>query len=270
MTVTRQVSPAASATTISSTVNSTTREGDPAETYSFTIVNQSGVSQSYAIFCKEPAVHPPAHGLVSHAVLVAHGVASGSGTAFLALPRTELYALCGTNYKDGSVQVRVLDRRQVSLGIGSSDTLRHGTTCVTQVTSATPSFDLWGGPADDRGEVGAFCIETGADFTYEQAAAKNFILGLGLSSSGHELVGLYASFTPVPRTTYQIWPSKTFYVVPERTEVNAPRAATDLRTAYEIDFTMRLPHVQLVHNESNVIEIVDRDPTPGSATPSKL
>lgn len=174
MTVTRQVSPAASATTISSTVNSTTREGDPAETYSFTIVNQSGVSQSYAIFCKEPAVHPPAHGLVSHAVLVAHGVASGSGTAFLALPRTELYALCGTNYKDGSVQVRVLDRRQVSLGTGSSDTLRHGTTCVTQVTSATPSFDLWGGPADDRGEVGAFCIETGADFTYEQAAASEF------------------------------------------------------------------------------------------------
>jgi hypothetical protein len=99
---------------------------------------------------------------------------------------------------------------------------------------------------------------------------ENFILGLGLSSSGHELVGLYASFTPVPRTTYQIWPSKTFYVVPERTEVNAPRTATDLRTAYEIDFTMRLPHVQLVHNESNVIEIVDRDPTPGSANPSKL
>ncbi|KAL3450342.1 hypothetical protein BJX65DRAFT_305184 [Aspergillus insuetus] len=245
-------------------------EGDPAETYSFTIVNQSGVSQSYAIFCKEPAVNPPAHGLVSHAVLVAHGVASGSGTAFLTLPRTELYALCGLNYKEASVQIRVLDRRPVSLGTSSSHTLDHGTTCVTQVTSATPSFALWGGPADDRGEVGAFCIETGADFTYEQAAAKNFILGLGLSSSRHELVDLYASFTPVPRTTYQIRPSKTFYVVPEQTEVNSPRTAMDIRTAYEIDFTMRLPHVQLVHNEGNVIEIVDRDPTPGSATPLKL
>jgi hypothetical protein len=174
MTVTRQVSPTASATTISSTMNSTTQEGDPAGTYSFTIVNQSGVSQSYAIFCKEPAVNPPAHGLVSHAVLVAHGVASGSGTAFLTLPRTELYALCGINCKDATVQVRVLDRRPVSLGTGSSHTLRHGTTCVTQVTSATPSFALWGGPADDRGEVGAFCIETGADFTYEQAAASEF------------------------------------------------------------------------------------------------
>jgi hypothetical protein len=63
------------------------------------------------------------------------------------------------------------------------------------------SFALWDGPAVDRGEAGAFCIQTGSDFTYEEATISmfsyrptesgwaptqtdNFILGLGLSTTG--------------------------------------------------------------------------------------
>ncbi|KAL3456428.1 hypothetical protein BJX64DRAFT_294112 [Aspergillus heterothallicus] len=227
--------------------------------YSFTISNRPGVGQSYAIFSRAPTVEPFAQGLTSHAILIAHGVASISGTAFVSIPRGSYYAICGTTHQDEAITSHVFDRRPVTLSVLDSPVPRHGTTCVTQVLSDGLSFALWSGPAGDRGEVSAFCIQTGSDFTYEQATTNNFILGLGLSTSGTSQVGLYASFTPSPRTTYQVTPSKLFYVAAVKVQVNAPIRDEDLSNACQVDFSTRSPYVKLVHSDNNAIEVVDSD-----------
>jgi hypothetical protein len=142
--------------------------------YSFTILNRTGMSQSYALFSQPPIVKPAVEKLTSHAILVARGVASGSGKAFLTVRRDEYYAICGLSHEDESVQMRVLDRCAVTVASGRSNNFRPGTTCVVDMLSSAPSFVPWGGPADDTGELGAFCLRTPGGFTYEQA--KNSML----------------------------------------------------------------------------------------------
>ncbi|KAL2793186.1 hypothetical protein BJX66DRAFT_339092 [Aspergillus keveii] len=232
---------------------------NPSTSYSITILNRSSVSKSYAIFTHVPAITPTAQGLTSHAILVAKGVAPKSGTAYFSIPRESYFAVCGTSHQDEATKTHILDRRPVTLGAVETSVLRPGTTCVTQVVSDALSFALWDGPAGDRGEAGAFCIQTGLDFTYEEATTNNFILGLGLSTTGSAQVGLYASFIPTPRTTYQITPSKLFYIVPRQLSVNAPRNDEDFANACQVDFLVRSAHVKLAHNDNNVIEVVDDD-----------
>ncbi|KAJ0415146.1 hypothetical protein BJY00DRAFT_318136 [Aspergillus carlsbadensis] len=231
----------------------------PSTSYSITISNRSTVSQSYAIFSQVPTITPTAQGLTSHAILVAKGVAPKSGTAYFSIPRESYYAICGTSHQDEATTIHVLDRRPVTLGVAEASILRPGTTCVTKVFSDTLSFALWGGPAVDRGEAGAFCIQTDSDFTYKEATTNHFILGFGLSTSGSAHVGLYASFIPTPRTTYQITPSRVFYVVPRQLSVNAPRSDEEFANACQVDFSTRSAHVKLAHNDSNVIDVLDDD-----------
>ncbi|KAL3487024.1 hypothetical protein BJX62DRAFT_241422 [Aspergillus germanicus] len=232
---------------------------NPSTSYSITILNLSSISQSYAIFSQVPAIKPTAQGLTSHAILVAKGVAPKSGTAYFCIPRESYFAVCGTSHQDEATTTHVLDRRPVTLGVVETTILRPGTTCVTQVVSDALSFTLWGGPAGDRGEAKAFCIQTGSDFTYEEATTNNFILGLGLSTTGSAHVGLFTSFVPTPRTTYQVTPSKVFYVVPRQLSVNAPRKDEDFANACQVDFSVRSAHVKLAHTDNNVIEVVGDD-----------
>jgi hypothetical protein len=147
---------------------------NPSTSYSITIFNRSSVSQSYAIFSQVPTIKPTAQGLTSHAILVAKGVAPKSGTAYFSIPRESYFAVCGTSHQDEATTTHVLDRRPVALGVVETSILRPGTTCVTQVVSDALSFALWDGPAVDRGEAGAFCIQTGSDFTYEEATTGIF------------------------------------------------------------------------------------------------
>jgi hypothetical protein len=119
--------------------------------YSFTIHNRSGISQSYSLFSHVPCITPSVKDITPHAILVARGIAPGSGSAFLTTPRDDYYSICGTIHQDEAVQMRVLDRRAVRLGSSSSGDLHRGTTCVAKVLSGAPSFTLWGGTGDDKG-----------------------------------------------------------------------------------------------------------------------
>lgn len=253
------------------------------DTYSITINNKSGSSQSYSLFAQVPTVKPSADTLSLHAILVARGITTSSGTAIMTIPKGDYYAVCGVNYQDEAVQMLVLDRQPVSLGPTSSNERRRGTTCFMKAQQNSLSFDLWKGPGEDKGEAGSFCVQTGADFTYYQAknskwgldketaicltySADQFMIALGLASSGSPRVGIYASFVPVPRTLYQITPSKVFYVVPRALAVNKQLASdVDFSQACQIDFSLHPRHVVITHNDDSTLAISDE--TPSSPAP---
>jgi hypothetical protein len=90
-------------------------------------------------------------------------------------------------------------------------------------------------------------------------------VGLGLSTSGSPRVGLYASFIPTPHTTYQITPSKKFYVVARELGVNQPKPDdVDFAQMCQIDFAVQSSHIQLVHNDDSMLSILDGE-SPSSA-----
>lgn len=174
------------------------------------------------------------------------------------------------------MQMLVLDKRAVNLGSTSSDDRRRGTTCLTKAHHGSLSFELWKGSAEDRGEAGSFCIQTGPDFTYEQAKnselacrthpdelvlmsfADQFIVALGVASSGSPRVGVYASLIPLPWTLYQIKPSKVFHVVPRAFRVNEMQPdAIDLSQACQIDFSQHPHHVVLSHNADTTLAVLE-------------
>lgn len=142
---------------------------DLAPFYSFTIQNESGISQSYSLLSQLPIVKPSVDGITSHTILVARGIATRSGSAYFTIPRDNFYAICGTSHSDTDVQIQVLDKRSVKLGSGTVKNLNPGTTCIVEIASETPAFALSGGHAEDKGGLGAFCIKTGQDFKYQQA-----------------------------------------------------------------------------------------------------
>lgn len=142
--------------------------------YTITLLNKTGASQSYALFSQPPSVKPTVERLTSHAILVARDVAARTGNAFFTFPRDKYHAICGVNQQDDSVHLRVLDRCAVTLGSGRTSNFHRGTTCAMDASSATPFFASWAGPADDQGEIGAFCLRTPGGFTFEKA--KNSML----------------------------------------------------------------------------------------------
>lgn len=137
-------------------------------TYSFTIHNKSGGRQSYALFAGEPDVKPVQDHITSHAIVAARGVASGSGTAAIVIPRNDPYAICGTIYLNQSIRIQVLDRQQVRLGSKVSGFDRPGTNCLMHVEAGALFFLPWSGLAHDTGETGAFCVKSN-DFSDKEA-----------------------------------------------------------------------------------------------------
>jgi hypothetical protein len=83
-----------------------------------------------------------------------------------------------------------------------------------------------------------------------------WIVGLGLCTSGSAFVGIYAPFAPTPRTDYQIEPSKVFYVVPRALEANEKKPeALHFSQECKVNFELLCPSVQLVHDDDNVIRV---------------
>ncbi|KAK1830479.1 hypothetical protein QBC39DRAFT_434726 [Podospora conica] len=242
------------------------------ESFSVTIHNKSGGLQNYTLFSQPPEVKPTAQSLTARALFVAKGVASPAGSTTFDIPSDELYAICGTMHAD----VSVVDRRLVKLG--SSTPPQPGTTCVVDVVDGTPSFGLWGGAVSDMGKEGAFCVKTTAGFTLDAARSEQYFVGLGLAQSPSTWTGLYASFIPGPLATYQITPSKVFYIVPAAFRVNQPMPSEgdiSLNNAFRIDFALTPPDVDLLHNGDNLLSLVAKDsdlllrdpPSPAPSSP---
>ncbi|KAF4443316.1 hypothetical protein F53441_11468 [Fusarium austroafricanum] len=139
-----------------------------------TITNSTGSTQSYALFADTPTITPGIKPISNNIILVLRGVASASGQAYFTLPKSPLYAACGTSYCGESTvetQVEVLDIRPIEVGHRADDQgLMAGTTLELVIKRGTPNFA--NRPDILRfGNEGCFCIRTSSEFTHSQARA---------------------------------------------------------------------------------------------------
>ncbi|KAI5201224.1 hypothetical protein E4T42_08722 [Aureobasidium subglaciale] len=182
---------------------------------SITITNASGSTQSYALYAAPPNITPTVSDINTNAILVLRGVACTSGQAYFTIPKTPLYAVCGTSYGGESTvetQVEVLDTRPIQIGQKKDDgVLVAGTTLELLIRKGTPTF----APKADvpsSGDEGCFCIRTSNEFTHSEARAGDFVVGISLYKKLSRYVGPFATFRPAPGMEYQIEPLNRFYL----------------------------------------------------------
>lgn len=140
-----------------------------------TINNNSGTTQSYALFAAEPAIDPPLEtsaNLRNDFILAFRGLSGHGGQALLAMPYEELNGVCGTRahelLNDG-VQVEVLNYKPIRLGyVKSAGQVVPGTTCDVTAANGSLKFDV-DQALPSLGASGAFCIRTKPDFSYKEA-----------------------------------------------------------------------------------------------------
>ena len=153
--------------------------------YTITIANKSGSKQSYGLFAETPGVRPSVSNIRTSIITTFPGVASGTGQARLDIQK-QLFALCGLSRHDGDVSdsnvavevgdaldsntgIDIFDKRPVTLGTKlENGQFNPGSEWNVVVSQGSPSF------SEDTstkfsGELGAFCIKTGTDFTALEA-----------------------------------------------------------------------------------------------------
>ncbi|KAA8895544.1 hypothetical protein FN846DRAFT_818155 [Sphaerosporella brunnea] len=229
--------------------------------FSIAINNRSGGKKNYAIFTAAPNVTPSVDGMWTSIIAVLRGVANGSGDAFFSVPK-QVYAICGTRNSDMKAQFinEVLDRRQVSLGIVSSNgKLEPGTALEVEVSDGSPTFTT-GTQPPPSGDEHAFCVRTRPGFTLEIAKEGNYILGVGGAPNKLEqkVSGSYAFFIPHPNVTYQIKPSNVFYIASVSGEVQARRITTPdlISSACVVDFDiLQTDDIQVVHDANGQLVV---------------
>ncbi|RSL58332.1 hypothetical protein CEP53_006151 [Fusarium sp. AF-6] len=228
---------------------------DRSETYSFTIYNKSDLRQSYTLFSKAPDVEPAVQHITSHAILVARGIPPGDGIATFVIQSHSFYAICGSMYQDEAAQMYALDRKPVKLGTGIGEGAKAGTTCTLKASPDNPCSGSLEVGKQGEGKPGAFCLKTGV-FHYKEAQSNGYMAALGLSTAPNARVGVHASFIPSPRTTYQITPSKVYYIVPTAFRANEVKPdEVDLSKAVQVDFSTASLDVQIIHDNENKLSI---------------
>ncbi|KAK2605657.1 hypothetical protein N8I77_008481 [Diaporthe amygdali] len=235
--------------------------------FTISVANKSGVMQSYAIFSDAPTIRSsggsPGTSTRSTIRIITSvkGVSSGQGMGCFTLSK-KLYATCGTYDVDSDPSegdeerspvgtgTEVIDQRPVALGKTDVKGKNIGGTLLEVDSSGgSPAF-VNGGDQEAAGEVDCFAIRTRSEFTSQEAKLNKFVLGF--SSSLRHTIGAYATFVPAPNQTYQVKPSKVFYVAIGT--YNARDLVKEgLRTAtatFRVDFEeLSTNDVQLVHDE---------------------
>ncbi|KAL5610441.1 hypothetical protein FOBRF1_006558 [Fusarium oxysporum] len=235
-------------------------QSDRSETYSFTVFNQSDERQSYTLFSKAPTIEPAVDLVNSHAILVARSIPPGEGIATFVVQSNSFYAICGSMYQDEAAQMYALDRKPVKLGTGVGAGAKPGTTCVLKASPDNPSFDSLEAIERGEGKRGAFCLKTEV-FSHKEAQSNGYIVALGLSTAPNAHVGVHASFIPSPKTTYQITPSKVYYIASSALRANELKPIeVDLSKALQVDFSTSSLDVQIIHDNENVLSILNTVP----------
>ena len=150
------------------------------ETITFTVENMSGITQNYAIFAGEPEIKPKVHDLRNDIFTSFQGVASHGGRAYFTMPRYQLSAICGTYIRssvESGIQIEIVDHMSITLGSTSArGTVRPGTTCGVVIEDGSPVFAKH--TISDGGNAKCFCVQTGADFTYQEASSSESLTPL--------------------------------------------------------------------------------------------
>ncbi|KAF5020611.1 hypothetical protein F66182_7360 [Fusarium sp. NRRL 66182] len=224
-----------------------------------TITNATGSTQSYALFADTPKITPGIASISSNIILVLRGVASTSGQAYLTLPKSPLYAVCGMSYGGESTvetQVEVLDTRPVEVGHTADDgTMVAGTTLELVIKRGTPNFankpDI---PLTGRQDC--FCIRTSTEFTHSEARAGDFVVGVSLFKKLSRYFGPFATFRPAPGAEYQIQPLNRFYLAVGDYDVRSPTLGGLEKRSCLIDFgVLELDNVQVHHTQTGRLTV---------------
>jgi len=251
--------------------------------YSISISNESGEKQNYAIFSEAPAIKSSSSmdvKVTTGIIASVRGVSSGHGMGCFTLSK-QLYATCGTFDADFGgpggddskspvgTGTEVIDQRPVVLGsLNSHGTLIPGSLLQVETNSGSPSF-ISKDP-ELGGELDCFAIRTKGDFTTQEARQSMFVghrlyfaitmltpcvsdkYIFGYCSSLRHTIGPYATFVPAPNQTYQIKPSKVFYITVGTFNARDLAKTDTLKTlpsTCHIDFdALATDAVQLVHD----------------------
>ncbi|KAF9871807.1 hypothetical protein CkaCkLH20_10741 [Colletotrichum karsti] len=201
------------------------------------------------MFADAPKITPGVATINNNIILTLRGVASASGQAYFTLPKSPLYAVCGTSYGGESTvetQVEVLDIRPVEVGHKADDqTLVMGTTLDLVIKRGTPNFanrpDI-----PPSGNEGCFCIRT----------SRDFIVGISLFKKLSRYFGPFATFRPAPGAEYQVQPLNRFYLAVGDYDVRSPTLSGLEKRNCLIDFdVLELDNVQVHHTETGRLTV---------------
>ena len=139
---------------------------------SITVNNRSGAVQNYVLFAEAPSITPSDGEIHTNIIVAFRGVSGNSGEAFFTMPSERLFAICGTSNTEeleNDIQIEITDKMPVNMGTQTeTGSLIRGTTCDVTTSAGTPTFSAHQ-TAPPMGELGAFCIRTTDDFTYQNA-----------------------------------------------------------------------------------------------------
>jgi hypothetical protein len=218
-------------------------------TYTITINNNTGSPQNYNLFSEKPTVSGVVKSDIwTNVYQTAESTPDGAQASF-EMWKT-YYAIVGT-WKGGQkvgARVGITQTRQVTLGTTQGDgTPVPGTTLnMTVIATKTPSFAK--APADSSAWDNAYEVDTGNDFTLENATDNNFFVGLASSPDGASSAPT-ATFKPEPGVQYQIQPVNTYYVTFGTTfAVGQLLDVAKLpKSPLSVDFTVRGANVIINH-----------------------
>ncbi|KAK9796587.1 hypothetical protein SCARD494_04289 [Seiridium cardinale] len=141
-------------------------------THPSSITNNSGITQSYARFAGEPVISPVFRPIRNDIITVFTGVpGGGGGQAYFTIPREQLYAICGTSYRDDIENGAQLDCRQDLITPGDmtdEGRLVAGVKCGVSVEGGSYVFSRDASVAP-LGNPGYFCIRIGPDLSFREA-----------------------------------------------------------------------------------------------------
>ncbi|CAI4215982.1 unnamed protein product [Parascedosporium putredinis] len=220
------------------------------------VINNSGRQQSYALFNDLPRLFGEADAEIWTSVLAVCTVPNGSQNEFTI--EKQCYAFVGASNTAVSSGVTggVRGQRKVILGIKALDeTITYGTTLQMDVVEGAPQFLPEELPK--AAQPGAFEIRTADstdenNFTFENAKANNWIIGLGGFTDGVKIGPPAAYLVPKPGISYQIQPSNTYYVCVGKSETGqAMNGADSSLKVIKLDFAMGTRELIVVHDQEN-------------------
>ncbi|EFY92549.1 hypothetical protein J3458_011631 [Metarhizium acridum] len=178
--------------------------------YTIKVVNHSGTPQHYVLFNKPPQIVGEVQGQIWSNVFDTHNTPNAGDANFSVFQ--QYYGVAGTANEAPAVGVEVdlNSPKEVTLGSAKPDgTLVPGTTLQLVVKDHAPQLATTQAATSF---LKAFEVQTGKDFTAEDAKKRNYLIGLGGSRTGTSFTAPAATFIPKPNIKYQIQPVNVFYV----------------------------------------------------------
>ncbi|KAK6074246.1 hypothetical protein SCUP234_08296 [Seiridium cupressi] len=211
--------------------------------YTIKVTNRSGSRHDYVI-SQQPSVNDSASKIWP--CVLQHGKVPPQGVAVFKVDRPNsfyAYALTSNGSPQHGVSVSVHTQKSVQLGRKEADgTVIPGSSVQYIVQDGATDLDANSLPP--HGFVNSFEIQTGSDFTSQDAASYNFGIGFGDSEKP------FAVFRPSPNMTYSFSPTDVYYLNFSDLTQGSLIDVTQTGHALKIDFTtLESRAARVTHNE---------------------